>query len=295
MPEGAILITDHYIIVTNSYHRSLALVERSLRASLCQVPAPLQVIFIDENETPLQLSPDLVANPLLFHQCVAVKSVSAARNLLKIPSSAEWIIFCDDDGFLDKDYVARWQKLRIQHPDLHIFAGSICRDDNGEFYSLRHKKGGTLKKFIHAKLLMGSNVVVKAEVFEKLGRFDDSFGAGAYWGSSEETDFAWKAYFNHVPMEFFPELIVYHVRPYAGAFVHSLKKSYRYGEGKGALVVKWLLRGHLIVLLELLEMFLVPWIQMMRGVVTANWSLIPINFFAMVGRLVGMIKYPFVH
>jgi GT2 family glycosyltransferase len=131
---------------------------------------------------------------------------------------------------------------------------------------------------------MGSNLVVKKSTFEKLGRFDEQFGAGSYWGSSEETDFAWKAYFQKAPMEYFPELVVYHIRPYAEALWPSMKKAFRYGKGKGALVVKWLKKGEPIVLLEFGEMFLIPWIQFLRGLLTFQFSLIPINLWAMIGR-----------
>lgn len=282
---------EKYIIVTNSFGRPLDLVERSLRASLAQNPPPQQLVLIDQNSPPLQLSKEFYQAVNFVHQKSPFKAVSEARNQLQIPDGVKWILFCDDDGFLDKDYVFRLEKLIAEHLAIQIFAGSIRRDDNGEFYSLRHQKGGTLKHFFHLKLLMGSNVVVSAEVFDRLGRFDETFGAGAYWGSSEETDFAWKAYFHKIPMEFFPELIVYHVKPYAGDLQHSLKKAFQYGVGKGALVMKWLLKGKMVVLLELIEMFFIPWVQMIRGLLTNNLSLIPINLWAIAGRLVGIVKY----
>ena len=80
---------------------------------------------------------------------------------------------------------------------------------------------------------MGSNFVIKTSTFEKLGRFDESFGVGSYWGSSEETDFCWKAFFNKVPMEFFSELKVFHVPPFNESIKKGFVKSFNYGIGKG--------------------------------------------------------------
>jgi GT2 family glycosyltransferase len=279
-----------YIIVTNTFKRPTHLVERSVRSSLNQKISPLSVILLDQNIQPLVLSDEIKSNPLLNHTSINTTSVSVARNSLVPPKETEWIIFCDDDGFLKEDYSVILESIINRNETIEILAGSIIRDDNFEFYTLRQKKGGSLKKFFNCKLLMGSNLVVKRSTFEKLGRFDSEFGAGSYWGSSEETDFAWKAYFAKVPMEYFPELIVYHIRPYAENLWPSMKKAFRYGKGKGALVVKWLKKGQFLVLLELGEMFILPWVQFARGILTFQLSLIPINMSSMLGRIWGVLK-----
>ncbi|MEJ2505756.1 MAG: glycosyltransferase family A protein, partial [Ignavibacteriaceae bacterium] len=192
----------NYIIVTNSIDRTSELVSRSLRASLNQKLPPLKVILIDQREIPLSLPEDITGHSLFERQLVKQKSVSSARNSLRIPGEADWIFFCDDDGFPCNDYSEKLQKIILGNPQLEIIAGSIVREDNNEFYSLRHKKGGSLKYFRNTKNLMGSNFVVKVKTFNDLGRFDENFGAGSYWGSSEETDFCWKAYFAEKNLEF---------------------------------------------------------------------------------------------
>jgi GT2 family glycosyltransferase len=139
---------------------------------------------------------------------------------------------------------------------------------------------------------MGSNFVIKVKVFDELGRFDENFGAGSHWGSSEETDFCWKAYFAGKNMEFFTELIVYHVPPFNESFNEGFNKALKYGIGKGALVSKWLFKKKEIkVLYELFEMMTVPFIQSFRGLFTLKFGLIATNFAALCGRLYGMIKY----
>jgi len=282
----------NYIIVTNTYKRSTDLVGRSLTASLNQKVKPLKVILIDQNEEPLKLSKEIESNSIFERQQTKFNSVSAARNSLNIPNNTDWIFFCDDDGFPCENYSEILNQLIISNPEFKIFAGSIKRDDNLDFYSLRHKKGGSLKLFRNSKNLMGSNFVVHRDTFEQLKRFDDQFGVGAKFSSSEETDFCWKAYFNDIPMEFFPELVVYHVPPFNESITKGTLKSYRYGIGKGALVSKWLIYNRkIIVLFELLEMFSLPFIQIIRGVITLKPGLITSNIAAFCGRCLGIVKF----
>ena len=284
----------NYIIVTNTIKRPPFLVERSLRASLNQKIKPGKVILIDQNTNPCELSEDILTNPLFERQKVQFTSVSAARNSLKIPLGIDWIFFCDDDGFPDPGYSDALLYLIYSNPDLDILAGNILREGTDVNYTLRQKKGGSLKKFRNTKLLMGSNFVVRTSVFEELGRFDERFGAGSFWGSGEETDFCWKAFFAHKKMEFFKELIVYHIPPFQESLKTGFTKSFAYGVGKGALVWKWLFRKRkFIVIYELLEMFTVPFILMFRALFLLKIPVITSNFAAIVGRITGLIKAAF--
>lgn len=281
----------NYIIVTNTINRSVELVARSLKTSLRQNIAPVKVILIDQNKNSLNLPEEIENHPLFERQISSQKGVSGARNSLRIPQNVEWIFFCDDDGFPCENYSDILCKLINQNQGIEIMAGSIIREDNKQYYSLRHKKGGSLKFFRNTKNLMGSNFVIKADVFERLGRFDELFGAGSYFGSSEETDFCWKAYFNNVNMDFFPELIVYHVPPFNESIKLGFKKSFFYGVGKGALVWKWLIKNKKWkVSYELLEMITVPFIISIRGILLFNLAIVASNFAGLTGRIYGLFK-----
>lgn len=281
----------NYIIVTNTINRPLHLVERSLRASLKQKIQPIKVVLIDQNNTPLDLSTDIVTNPLLQVQRVNNRSLSIARNSVAIPIAAEWIFFCDDDAYPCENYSEILKGIISKNILLEIIAGSILRDDNLGFYSMRHKKGGSLKYFRSTKNMMGSNIVVKVKTFLELGKFDEKFGIGSFWGSGEDTDLCWNAYFNKHEMEFFPELMVYHIPPSNESLKGGTKKAFYYGVGKGALVYKWLVkRKKLKVIYELIEMFIVPIIQAIRGIFIFKPQLIITNMASVVGRVFGLIK-----
>lgn len=285
----------NYIIVTNTFNRPIELVTRSIRASLSQKIKPQKVFLIDQNNPELKLPEDILLNELFIRINTEKKSVSAARNSLTIPENIDWIFFCDDDGYPCEDYSEKLEILINKNPELEILAGSIIREDNNEYYTLRHKKGGSMKYFRYTKNLMGSNFVIKAGKFLKLGKFDESFGVGSYWGSSEETDFCWKAYFSGVKMEYFPELKVYHVPPFNLSVKTGFTKAFGYGVGKGALVYKWLVKKKKIkVLFELVEMFVVPVIQSVRSIFILKPQLILTNIASVSGRIYGFIKAFFV-
>lgn len=280
-----------YIAVVNTLNRDKNLVERCLHSLLSQDIKPQKVILIDQNDDELILSKSIMLNPIFTRIKVKFKSISSARNSLKIPENTEWIFFCDDDGYACRNYSKVLNDLILNNPNIEIFAGSVIREDNVEFYSLRHKKGGSLSKFRNTKNLMGSNFVVKATTFDRLQRFDENFGAGSYWGSSEDTDFCWKAFFQKIPIEFYPELKVYHVPPFNESIKTGIKKSYLYGIGKGALVYKWLIKNKKpIVLYEFIEMIILPFILSIIGLIKLKPQIAVTSFATLVGRLYGFIK-----
>ena len=281
-----------FVIVTNSYQRDISLVERSLGRSLGQNPPPQRVIFIDQNKNKLQFKREIAENPLLHHLHVCTTGVSAARNSFDISKNIEWMIFCDDDGYLMEGYTKKFLELAECQPWLEVIAGSIVRDDNGEFYTPRHKLGRNINKFFWTKLLMGSNFACKAATFKRLGGFDERFGAGSYWGSGEETDFAWKAHFAKVQMLYCPDLKVIHIKPYASTFANNFRKAFFYGRGKGALVAKWIVEERkLKPFCEIVEMTLVPLGQVVKSALTLSPEKVAIFATTLVARYWGFFAF----
>lgn len=281
-----------YITVSNTISRPSSLVARSIRSALNQRIKPKKCILIDQNQHPTSLTAEIEDNPLFERLKVNAKSVSAARNHLAVPENTEWIVFCDDDGFLDNDYSEQLLRLTQEFPKIDIFAGTILREDTHDYYSLRHKVGGDLKHFINTKLLMGSNFAVKTRIFNELGRFDEDFGAGAKWGSGEETDFCWKAFFAKVPMMYTQDLKVIHVPPFRDLGFSHLNKTLRYALGKGALVCKWLVyRKKPLILIEVIEMTFAPLAIGLKYILSGEFASGLLQFLVIPTRWIGFFRY----
>lgn len=280
-----------YVVVVNTYKRPRELVEKSLRSVLGQKWLPQKLILIDQNSPQLELSSEITQHSLFERQITTENAVSGARNSVKLPKGIEWVCFCDDDGRMAENY-SEVLKVSLESNQWDVIAGSVLREDNMDYYSIRHKIGGDLAKFSNLKLLMGSNFVVRAKLFDQLARFDERFGAGTFWGSSEETDFAWKCFFAGARMTFDRELKIIHAPPFNESFKKGFGKSFRYARGKGAMVSKWLFIEHRPAALhELLEMSVVPFIQMIRAVVKLTPSLAINNLGVFVGRWLGMAMF----
>lgn len=281
----------NYIITVNTYNRPVNLVLRCLESCLSQEIKPGKIILIDQNESALALPDKIISNPLIKVTRVNKKSISEARNSITIPAGTEWIFFCDDDGFPKDNYSVVLNDILNKNPNLDLIGGVYLREDNKEYYNSRQKLKGGIKSFIDTKKIMGSNLVVRANVFDELGRFSPDFGVGAFWGAGEETDLVWKAHFNDNKINFFHELIIYHPPVLSRSLWGEMQKSYNYGMGKAGLVAKWLFKkGKLVVLYEFLEMFIIPFINILVGIITLNIKKILTSLAAIAGRLTGLVK-----
>lgn len=281
----------NYIIAVNTYNRPAKLVLRCLESCLKQEIKPLKVILIDQNIIPLLLPNEITSNNLIEIAKINKKSISEARNSIKIPAETEWIFFCDDDGFPDDNYSIVLKEIVNKNPKLDLLGGVYLREDNKEYYNSRQKMKGGIKSFIDTKKIMGSNLVVKAKTFDELGRFSPDFGVGAFWGAGEETDLVWKAYFNDKKINFFHELIIYHPPILSRSLWGEMQKSYTYGVGKAGLVAKWLFKkGKFVVLYELFEMLIIPVLNILVGIITLDFKKIFTSLATIAGRLFGLVK-----
>lgn len=272
--------------------RNVALVERSLRSALTQKIQPEKVLFIDQNVEPLKLADDIVSHPLFHHERFVTTSLSKARNHFILKQNTEWIVLCDDDGYMDKKYSEVLQEILEKKKDVEIIAGAIVREDNHQFYTPRHELSLDLNKFQNTKLLMGSNFAIRRDTFEKIGKYDEDLGVGSKWGSAEETDLAWKGFFMKVPMHYDKNLVVFHPKPYQGDFKSSFYKAYRYGLGKGAMVAKWLFKYKKVwPIYELIEMSLVPLLKFSYNLLRLRGDLALIALASLYGRYIGLVKY----
>lgn len=281
-----------YMGVLNSIRRSPEVVFRGLRSFFKQRPAPQKVFFVDQNPTKMELPDDLVHDARLIHHHQPVPSVGLARNLVPEVPGIEWLVFCDDDGFLADDYVEKLVGILQTNPDLELVVGPYINETDDKYYSMRHSIGGRLDTLFGSKLLLGSNISIRTQTYDRIGRYDARFGPGSSWPSSDETDLCWRAIAAKVPMLYSSEIRVFHPPAHSANTHEAISKAYRYGKGKGALVAKWTFeRPHRLGYWELLEMNVMPVLHMLLGVLRGELRQIPIQSAMLAGRYRGFFEF----
>lgn len=285
-----------YIVVVNTIYRPAEMLQTCLTQISKQTFKPKKVFIYDQNNQSLNLDFSILdaQNIEHAHLNVSTKSPSSTRNLLPANLNAEWILFCDDDGYLCDDYSEVWSKLLLKNCKLELVAGPYLVINTSNYYSPRFKIGGKLDSFLGSKLLIGGNFTIKTTTFNRIGRYDERFGPGAYWAANEETDLAWKAIAAKVNMIYEPKMIVYHPAPHDPDLNSSVKKANRYAIGRGALVGKWLIeKKSYFGFLEFFEMLFIPLVNLFRGIFCFDFNQIIIQPVVMFGRIYGLIEYIF--
>lgn len=284
----------NYVVAVNSYGRESAPIERAIRSFLNQQVLPGKIFFIDQNERPLQLSPDLESNPLVVHLNFPEKSCALARNSILNQIDSGWIAFCDDDGHAAPDYSEKLREILDRNPDAALIAGGILDETTGEFYSVRQKIGGRLDSFVGTKLMGGANFLIRAETFRSVSGYDPRLGPGSRWPSSEEPDLCWRVLLSGARVIFAPEIKVLHPPMFSSDATRAAQKAYHYGRGKGALAAKWIFeRRHKFGFLEFAEMTVVPFLNMARGLVKGDFRQLRIQTAVLRGRLRGFLEFAF--
>ncbi|MCU0792491.1 MAG: glycosyltransferase family 2 protein [Opitutaceae bacterium] len=281
-------------VVINSYGREAWYVERAIASVLRQVHRPAAIHFIDQNDTPLVLSPALRDEPLLRHHSFPDRRCSAARNHVLQLVPFGWIAFADDDAHWRHDYSEQLLDLLDRHRDVELFAGALFDEHTREFYSYRHKLGGDLSRFFGSKILYGANFVIRAETFAAIRGYELRLGPGSAGHCAEETDLCWRVITRRHPALYAPNLAILHPPMHTEDARVAARKAYRYGLGKGTLAAIWLFeKHHRYGLFEYLEMTLVPLGSLLRGLLRRDYRQLRIQPAQWWGRQVAFWTFPF--
>jgi GT2 family glycosyltransferase len=263
---------DRLQVVINSFGREVRYVERAVNSILGQKHLPGKIHLIDQNSHPLTLPKSLQNESRLRHHHYPDPTCSRARNQAIDLISTGWIAFLDDDAYWTENYTPGVLTVMRRSPELGLIAGAVYDETTGRLYSLRQQLGGRLDHFSGSKLLAGANFLVRAEIFARVGGYDPRLGPGTSFPSSEEADLCWRLLVAGTRALYAPEIAVLHPPMHADAAGPAARKAYRYGLGKGALAAIWLIEKHHVYgLLEFIEMTMVPFFSLARGLLRRDW------------------------
>lgn len=141
------------------------------------------------------------------------QGLAASRNTGVRAARGAILAFTDDDCRLAPDYLRVLLELSACDTGMVVRGGRVDLGDPGDLpftiktdptpaaYDGRRHPGG----FIH-----GCNMAMTRATFDRVGTFDERFGAGAPCEAGEDTDYVYRAYLAGIPVEYAPALVVAH-------------------------------------------------------------------------------------
>lgn len=167
--------------------------------------------------------------------------LAIARNTAIRNARGSLIVFTDDDCELSSDYFDKLSS-NYSRDDVSVIRGGAVERGNFEdidFTTKRDPKPSRLLDITNVGgFVLGCNMIVPREALAQLGDFDERFGAGAIFRSGEDTDLICRAYLAEIPVEYVPDMVVFH---YHGRRTpKDVRKLYfGYCIGNGAIYAKY--------------------------------------------------------
>ena len=176
--------------------------------------------------------------------------LSVARNRALGTAQGELLVFTDDDCRLSKEYISELLRYDASDVEPVLRGGSVELGDQTDL-PITIRTTATHQRFnrhtdpaTHDAIvghISGCNMAMRRALVEKLGPFDERFGAGSKLESGEDSDYLFRAYLAGFTLEYVPDMTVFH---YHGRKQKPVGyKLYRgYSIGTGAIYAKYLFR-----------------------------------------------------
>lgn len=181
-------------------------------------------------------------------------SLSKARNIGLKHASGDIVAFPDDDCWYPEELLNK--------------INTVLSENSGLDYVCCQAYDPILKRPLNSRAAIHKNVPINTRnalcypisigIFGKKDntiQFDEELGAGTKWGSGEESDYILQLLKHKKKILYVPSILVYH--PYINeTSKNSLDKTYRYGQGYGALIKKAFGRKQYGVITDLTSIFI---------------------------------------
>jgi GT2 family glycosyltransferase len=225
--------TDKFltIVLTTKYTEvgQFAMVVDDLLEQVLPHTARVNIVCIDQNDD--ARAQNVCQPPILYVHSVAT-GLSAARNTAMLHVDTPWVLFLDDDAFVDTDTLA----TLLDHFDALDTGVSL----HGTVYDTGFTKKYHRRASEHAELdllhfdgVSSIGIVWSTAAIQDVGLFDERFGVAAEYGSSEESDLIIRLLSKGYVCNFFTKFKVSHPPE-----EKSVEKLQSYARGHGAMYRK---------------------------------------------------------
>lgn len=193
--------SDSFVSVVIATRNRGAAVVATVRSILARASTHTEICIVDQSDdgnTRAALEP-LLADPRVGHLPTATRGVAAARNVGLNATHGEFIAMTDDDCEVTGEWLEACARAFAVDPRIGVVFGNVLpgpHDAAEGFVPAYVRAEPFLARRIsdkpHAEG-MGACMAVRRTTWIEIGGFDERFGAGAMFRSSEENDFAIRA------------------------------------------------------------------------------------------------------
>ena len=239
-------MTISFIICT--YNREKYIYECLSRLAKNTVRTDWEIVLVDNNSTDSTASecnrfhtdfPSVNYRYFLEKQ----QGLSFARNHGIQEAKGDWLVFLDDDAFVEPDYIKRLQQHIQNLPDMAAFGGKILPLlENGHtpewlgrwtmIWLSALDMGSRVKRFTGKQYPIGANMGIARKTAEQIGFFDTNLGRkGKNFIGGEEKDYFSRIKRFRQPVYYLPDIAVRHCIPASRTTDDYIRKL---GRGTGA-------------------------------------------------------------
>lgn len=259
--SGEILVS--IVVCTRDRADDLVRCLAAIRALNCPPMVQVDVVVVDNgsrDRTPEVVASAAEGSPIPIRRVyLAEPGLARARNAGIQASLGDYVLFTDDDCLVATDWLESAVRVMESDPSVGLAGGQVRLHNPCDLPEtikpspyLEMPRGPA---DLHA-LLLGCNMIIRRSVLDSIGLFDDRFGAGSRFKSSEDTDMVYRVYRSGFAVIYDPRFLVSH--NHGRRSLPEIRRLHRgYRIGRGAFYAKHLLHGRLDVLSILLRQ-LVP-------------------------------------
>lgn len=169
-----------------------------------------EVIVIDQNKTGMldHLIFKYKDSIAIQHIRVDFAGASRARNHGLQYANGSFLMFPDDDAEIYPDTLALAKEYLLKMNADVLFGKCVDRtfaDSVGKF----SKKSGYLSLKNHENMFIEVTMFIRTKIYEEY-LFDETFGVGTFYGSSEAYDLVLRMLYGNVVIFYTPDVKVYH-------------------------------------------------------------------------------------
>lgn len=230
-----------FSLVTSTIGRTVEL-EKLMESLVSQTYKDFELFIIDQNSDD-RIKPiiDKFSAFLSIRHLRSGKGLSRGRNIGLDMIDGDIVCFPDDDCEYTERLLEQVHLFFEDQPDYSFISTKVVDRTTGKGVGIRWKDNGVRIGYLNMFDTFSSvSIFIRTKAIGKI-RFDEKFGAGATFGSSEETDFIYQLIKKKEKGYYEPALKVIHPDFQTQDIDLLKKRTYNYALGFGAFFKKQLL------------------------------------------------------